>query len=327
MRNAASSGSVNSIGAQVVVLRRQRVQLGLEEALRRLVDLQRDPEALELGAVGVEAPGERVLVHRAVALDLALDLERRHGPTIRHQERDQRELTDELFSVLGQRGDEDIARSNSPRQPASRKARPFRRSQASSGLGFARDWSGDRHRPDHQARRHGRDSRRGRHLHRQADSRHDREHQRHQVNESVRNSINQGNQASQQAQLNAARSQANGYAQSLQSSWPAASREVKRCIAGANSQAAMGRCVAFGKRLVFTVHTDRSFALSNAQSLDAQGDALSRRPHPQVRPRRRLRDGGDEPLPAARQPPHLWLICDAAPVRDVGSAKCLAPGP
>jgi hypothetical protein len=97
----------------------------------------------------------------------------------------------------------------------------------------------------------------------------------HDVNESVRNSINQGNQASQQAQFNAARSQANGYALSLQSGWPAASREVKRCIAGANAQAEMERCVELGKRLVFTVQSDRSFALSNAQSLDAQGDGAA----------------------------------------------------
>ena len=74
---------------QVVVLGRQRVELGLEEALGRLLDLERDAEALELGTVGVEAARERVLVHRAVALDLPLDLERRDGPAVRHQERDQ----------------------------------------------------------------------------------------------------------------------------------------------------------------------------------------------------------------------------------------------
>ena len=86
---------------QVVVLRRQRVELGLEEALGRLVHLQRDPEALELGAVGVEAPRERVVVHRAVALHLPLDLEGRHGPPRGHQERDQGELADQLLGVLG----------------------------------------------------------------------------------------------------------------------------------------------------------------------------------------------------------------------------------
>ena len=86
---------------QVVVLGRQRVELGLEEALGRLLDLQRDAEALELGAVGVEAARESVLVHLAVALDLLLDLERRHRSAVRHQERDQRKLADQLLGVLG----------------------------------------------------------------------------------------------------------------------------------------------------------------------------------------------------------------------------------
>ena len=86
---------------EVVVLGRERVELGLEEALGRLFDLERDAEALELGAVRVEAAGERVLVHRAVALDLALDLERRDRAPVGHEERDQRELADQLFGVLG----------------------------------------------------------------------------------------------------------------------------------------------------------------------------------------------------------------------------------
>ncbi len=81
-------------GRQVVVLGRKRVQLGLEESLTRLVDLEGDAEALELGPVGVEAARERILVHRRVALDLLLDLERRNGAAVRHQERDQRELAD-----------------------------------------------------------------------------------------------------------------------------------------------------------------------------------------------------------------------------------------
>jgi hypothetical protein len=93
-----------------------------------------------------------------------------------------------------------------------------------------------------------------------------------QVNESVRNGLDQSNQASQDVSLNIARSRANGYAQSLQSAWPAASREVKRCIAEADSLAAMNRCADFAQRLVFTVQSDRTFALSNAQSLVAQGD-------------------------------------------------------
>jgi hypothetical protein len=86
---------------QVVVLGRQRVELGLEEALAWPVDLERDPEALELGAVGIEPARERVLVHRAVPLDLLLDLERRDRAAIRHQERDQGQLADQLLGVLG----------------------------------------------------------------------------------------------------------------------------------------------------------------------------------------------------------------------------------
>ena len=86
---------------QVVVLGRQRVELGLEEALGGLLDLQHDPEALELGPVRVEAAREGVLVHRAVSLDLALDLQRRHRAAVGHQERDQGELADQLLGVLG----------------------------------------------------------------------------------------------------------------------------------------------------------------------------------------------------------------------------------
>ncbi len=86
---------------EVVVLGRKRVELRLEEPLGRLLHLQRDPEALELGPIGVEAPGEGVLVHRAVALDLLLDLERRDGTPVGHEERDQRELADQLLGVLG----------------------------------------------------------------------------------------------------------------------------------------------------------------------------------------------------------------------------------
>ena len=86
---------------QVEVLRRQRVELGLEVALRRLLDLQGDAQPLELGAVRVEAPREGIVVHLAVALDVLLDLERRHGPALGHQERDQRKLADQLLSVFG----------------------------------------------------------------------------------------------------------------------------------------------------------------------------------------------------------------------------------
>jgi hypothetical protein len=74
---------------QVEVLRRKRVVLRLVVALGRLVDLQVDAERLQLRAVGVEAPGEGLVVHLRVALDVLLDLERRDRPSLRHQERDQ----------------------------------------------------------------------------------------------------------------------------------------------------------------------------------------------------------------------------------------------
>ena len=87
---------------QVEGLGRERVVLLLGEAVRGLVDRQVDPERVELGAVGVEAPRERVLGHVRVALDVAPDLRRRHGTPLRHQVGDQRQLADQLFRVLRQ---------------------------------------------------------------------------------------------------------------------------------------------------------------------------------------------------------------------------------
>src|SRR6476619_994985 len=88
---------------EVVVLRRQRVELGLVslEALAGLLDLQSDPEGVELRAVGVEAAREGVVVHVAVPLHLALDLQRRRRPALGHEIGDQRELADQLLGVLG----------------------------------------------------------------------------------------------------------------------------------------------------------------------------------------------------------------------------------
>jgi hypothetical protein len=84
----------------VEVLGRQRVVLLLDEAVDGLLDRERDPERLQLGAVGVEAPRERVLVHHAVSLDVAPDLRCGHRPTLGHQIGDQRELTDQFLGVL-----------------------------------------------------------------------------------------------------------------------------------------------------------------------------------------------------------------------------------
>ena len=116
-----------------------------------------------------------------------------------------------------------------------------------------------------------------------------------QVNESVRNSIEQSNNASEDAQYAAARSRASSYAQSLQSTWPAASREIKSCIARANTLGPMERCAALGQKLVHTVQSDRNFALSYASSLDAQGDSAAA-----DRIRECVRDAGFQPAAMQR---------------------------
>ncbi len=88
---------------QVEVLGSQRVVLLLGRAVGGALDGQLDAQRLQLGAVRVEAPRERVLVHAAVALDVAPDLQRRDGPALGHQVGDQRQLADQLLGVLGHR--------------------------------------------------------------------------------------------------------------------------------------------------------------------------------------------------------------------------------
>ena len=86
---------------------------------------------------------------------------------------------------------------------------------------------------------------------------------------------NAANSAFDTAQASAAVSRAQSYAGSLQSTWPAASREIKGCLrhaAGRGTQAAE-RCADRGQTLVHTVQSDRSFSLSYADSLEAQGDS------------------------------------------------------
>ena len=99
-RERGELGVVEGDRVEVEVLRRQRVELGLEEPLAGLLHPELDAEALELGSVRVKAPRESVVVHVAIALDLTLDLESRDRPPLRHQERDQRELSNQLLSVL-----------------------------------------------------------------------------------------------------------------------------------------------------------------------------------------------------------------------------------
>jgi hypothetical protein len=89
-------------------------------------------------------------------------------------------------------------------------------------------------------------------------------------------------QASQRAgdefDLEFARNRAESFAQSLQSTWPAAARELRSCVKRAGTGAgAMERCDERGQRLVHTVQSDRSFALSYADSLAAQGDGAGAR--------------------------------------------------
>ena len=99
-----------------------------------------------------------------------------------------------------------------------------------------------------------------------------------QINESVRNSIDDSEDLSRQVSVDADRSRAESYAGSLQSTWPAGAREIKHCIKDASTAAAMERCADLGLRLVHTVQSDRSFALSYADSLDSQGnDAAAER--------------------------------------------------
>jgi hypothetical protein len=93
-------------GGEVEVLRSQRVVLLLGDAVDRALDGQRDSQRLQLRAVGVEAPREGVLVHRAVALDVTADLERRDRPPLGHEIRDEGELADELLRVLGHAGND-----------------------------------------------------------------------------------------------------------------------------------------------------------------------------------------------------------------------------
>ena len=93
------------------------------------------------------------------------------------------------------------------------------------------------------------------------------------VNQSIEGANRQSQDAFADAELNSAQSRAESYASSLQSSWPAASREVKSCVKKAGDNVnAMEHCADLGQKLVHTVQSDRSFALSYADSLDAQGD-------------------------------------------------------
>ena len=72
-------------------------------------------------------------------------------------------------------------------------------------------------------------------------------------------------------EIDVARSRAESYAQSLQSTWPAGARAIKGCIREAETGLRMDRCGEFGQKLVHTLQSDRNFALSYADSLASQG--------------------------------------------------------
>ena len=79
------------LGAErVELLARELVALGL----------QRNPERSQLGAVGVEAARECLVRHLAVPLDVRLHVASGEQSSLRHEERDQRELADQLVRVV-----------------------------------------------------------------------------------------------------------------------------------------------------------------------------------------------------------------------------------
>ena len=86
------------------------------------------------------------------------------------------------------------------------------------------------------------------------------------INESI-------SESQQAAELASATSRAKGYVSSLASSWPAAAFELRDCIKDAGDDAReMNFCATFGERVVTRVSSNRTRALSYADSLSAQGD-------------------------------------------------------
>jgi hypothetical protein len=96
------------------------------------------------------------------------------------------------------------------------------------------------------------------------------------VRDQVHQAQQQGSNASDNFDLNFSRTRAQSFASSLQSGWPAAARAVKGCVHSAGTSAqAMAVCENLGERLVTSVQSDRSFALSYSTSLAAQGDTAA----------------------------------------------------
>ena len=85
--------------------RRQEVAFGAEgvelfTGVLVALRVERYAEADELGTVGVETPREGLVAHLLVALDVPLDVAGGERPQLGHQERDQRELADQLVGVV-----------------------------------------------------------------------------------------------------------------------------------------------------------------------------------------------------------------------------------
>ena len=79
--------------------------------------------------------------------------------------------------------------------------------------------------------------------------------------------------ASNDFDLNFAKDRAESFASSLRSGWPEAAREVTNCVRKADKSAnEMERCERFGHGLLTGAQSDRTFALSYANSLSARGD-------------------------------------------------------
>ena len=90
----------------------------------------------------------------------------------------------------------------------------------------------------------------------------------------IRDASEQGQQAVHDSNVSSAKSQASSYIQSLQSGWPAAAREVRTCVQKAGDDlGALNHCVDFAQRVVHTVQSDRTFALSYADSVEQAGNA------------------------------------------------------
>jgi hypothetical protein len=87
----------------------------------------------------------------------------------------------------------------------------------------------------------------------------------------LRQGLANAQQSSDDFDLNFAHDRAASFSDSLRTSWPAASREVRNCIREAGQNVgAMQRCDKFGETIVHAVQSNRNFALSYANSLDSQ---------------------------------------------------------